>query len=146
MIKGCPHFRVLDRALHYVIKTGVLEVFHLCFILSLHSPFTDEEFLDVHFCHSLPHHHGRVVFGLFGPFCPTLPLVFLETFPTQQSRIHLPITASAPHGLASRAVRITTARWSVNAAILVSAPHFCLLRLRDAYILTILEVPRLVYR
>ena len=84
MIKLCPPFHVMDRALQYIIKTGVMEVFHLCFLSSLHSPFMDEEFLDVHFCHSFPpHHHGRVGFGLFGPFCPTLPQLFLETFLTQ---------------------------------------------------------------
>ena len=79
-----PPFRVLDRALQYVIKIGVIEVFHLCFLSSLHSPFTDEESLDVHFCHSFPpHHHGRVVFGLYGPYCPKLPQLFPETFLTQ---------------------------------------------------------------
>ena len=74
MIKRCSPFRVYDRALQYVIKTGVIEIFHLSFLSSLHRPFSDEELLDAQFCHSFPpHHHGMVVFGLFGPFCPTLP-------------------------------------------------------------------------
>jgi len=51
IIKRCSIFRVLDRALQYVIKTGIIEVFHQCFLSSLHRPFTDEEFLDVYFCH-----------------------------------------------------------------------------------------------
>jgi len=46
--------------------------------------------------------------------------------------------------VASRALHITTARWSVNAAIPVFAPRFCLLRLRDVYILSIFKVPRFV--
>jgi len=90
---------VLDRTLQCVIKTGVIEVFRLCYLSSLHLPFSDEEFLDAHFCHSFPpHHHGTVVFGLFEPFYATLPQLFLEFFLTQQRRIHLTITASAPHG------------------------------------------------
>ena len=59
MIKRCPLFSVLDRALQYIIKIGVID-FHLRFLSPLHSPFTDEEFLDVHVCNSFPpQHYGR---------------------------------------------------------------------------------------
>ena len=45
MIKRCSPFRVYDRALQYVIKTGVIEIFHLSFLSSLHRPFSDEALL-----------------------------------------------------------------------------------------------------
>jgi hypothetical protein len=71
---------------------------------------------------------------LFGPVCPFLRQLSLKVFVSQQSCVHLP-RHTGGH---------TTAKWSVNAANLVSTPGFLSLKLCDVYILSIPYAPRLV--